>query len=67
MTEQLAVVEDATVKACKQCGEVKPLSEYHKKAKATDGHAFRCKACTAADQRAYRQANADAVKERKRA
>lgn len=55
------------MKACSNCGVVKALQEFARKAKAKDGYAYRCKACTAADQKAYREANADAVKARKKA
>ncbi|MBQ1000616.1 endonuclease VII domain-containing protein [Streptomyces nigra] len=34
-------------KLCRQCGEVKPHSEWHRNATASDGLATRCKACKA--------------------
>ncbi|MCX5202286.1 endonuclease VII domain-containing protein [Streptomyces sp. NBC_00237] len=39
-------------KRCRQCGEVKPHSEWHRSAKTSDGLATRCKACRAAEGRA---------------
>lgn len=39
-------------KACTKCGEVKPLSEFHRDKKAPDGHAHACKPCKTAQIRA---------------
>lgn len=36
-----------TMKKCKQCGEVKPISMFNKQAKAKDGHMAHCKSCHA--------------------
>ena len=33
------------MKTCTRCGHTKPLTEYHKQAKAPDGHRARCKTC----------------------
>jgi hypothetical protein len=33
------------MKACKKCGEVKPLSSFHKASGCKDGHRGTCKAC----------------------
>ncbi|MFI9153359.1 endonuclease VII domain-containing protein [Streptomyces sp. NPDC053367] len=38
-------------KLCRTCGEVKPLSEWHRNATASDGLSTRCKACRAAQGR----------------
>lgn len=35
------------MKKCKQCGEVKPISMFHKQAKAKDGHMAHCRSCHA--------------------
>ena len=35
------------MKKCHQCGEVKPISMYHKNAKAKDGYMAHCKSCHA--------------------
>jgi 5-methylcytosine-specific restriction endonuclease McrA len=32
-------------KACTRCNQIKPLSEYQKRASSPDGHAWHCKAC----------------------
>lgn len=65
-------------KTCTKCGEVKGLAEFSKHARnKTDGRKEHCKACRAAHYRAhreielrqmkeYRQANHDAIAERKR-
>ncbi|MFJ9597857.1 endonuclease VII domain-containing protein [Streptomyces virginiae] len=39
-------------KLCRQCGEIKPHSEWHKNASASDGLSTRCKACRAVQGRA---------------
>jgi hypothetical protein len=39
-------------KQCRSCGEVKPWSEWHRNATASDGLSTRCKACRAAEGRA---------------
>lgn len=39
-------------KLCRSCGEVKPWSEWHRNATASDGLSTRCKACRAAEGRA---------------
>ncbi|MGW7334496.1 endonuclease VII domain-containing protein [Streptomyces sp. NPDC054808] len=52
----LTVREKADVpvghKLCRACGEVKPHSEWHRNATASDGLATRCKACRAIQGRA---------------
>jgi hypothetical protein len=37
------------MKACVKCGEVKPLTLYHRKTKGRDGHRNDCKACVSLD------------------
>ncbi|MGQ4349098.1 endonuclease VII domain-containing protein [Streptomyces sp. SAS_275] len=39
-------------KLCRKCGEVKPWSEWHRNATASDGLSTRCKTCRAAEGRA---------------
>lgn len=39
-------------KLCLKCGEVKPWSEWHRNATASDGLSTRCKACRATEGRA---------------
>ena len=39
-------------KLCLKCGEVKPQSEWHRNATASDGLSTRCKACRAVEGRA---------------
>lgn len=41
------VIEEAGEKACKQCGETKPFSEFHVCSVARDGRKTKCAACTA--------------------
>lgn len=35
-------------KVCKDCNTFKPVSEFHKRVRAVDGYASRCKPCTTA-------------------
>jgi hypothetical protein len=42
-------------KKCSKCGEVKPVSEFHKRAASKDGYATRCKVCKKAENKAYRK------------
>lgn len=45
---------DEAQKACRKCGEVKPLSEFHRQKGMKDGHRHDCKPChTASDMRRY--------------
>ncbi|WP_153544463.1 endonuclease VII domain-containing protein [Streptomyces sp. RB17] len=40
-------------KLCRMCGEVKPHSEWHRNATASDGLSTRCKACRSVEGRAH--------------
>lgn len=53
-------------KACTKCGQIKPLTEYHKHKNSADGHSQRCKPCRIEDAAAYREANRDKVNESNR-
>lgn len=44
-------------KACTWCGEVKPLTDYHRNARLKDGLFSHCKPCALAWHRRYREAN----------
>lgn len=44
-------------KRCPDCGEVKPLDEFHNQAKAKDGKYSYCKPCGRARRRAWEKAN----------
>lgn len=44
-------------KACKKCGDVKPLSEFHKNSALKDGHVNSCKVCACARAAAWVAAN----------
>ena len=48
-----------TEKVCSKCGEIKPLSEFHKNKTATDGHRSSCGECcrVAAQEYHHEQAN----------
>ena len=49
-------------KQCKDCGEVKPLDEYHKHPSCKGGFRPKCKACTNRENRAYYEENKESVK-----
>jgi hypothetical protein len=53
-------------KRCRLCGEVKPLSEYHRASTARDGHRGECKACFRKLSAARYRADPDRVKQRVR-
>lgn len=50
---------DSTLKLCCVCDQHKPLSEFHKQAKAKDGLAYRCKPCQSAAMKASRAKHID--------
>ena len=53
-------------KACFKCGKVKPLDDFYRHPRMSDGHLNKCKECTKKDVRAHRRAN-DSVREYDRA
>lgn len=53
-------------KLCRQCGHMKPTTEFHANRSAASGLQAYCKACTAKTSREWRQANAERVRERAR-
>ncbi len=56
---------DNCTKRCTKCMQEKPLSEFGKKAKASDGLRNRCKACRKIDQADYYARNIDKERTRK--
>jgi hypothetical protein len=54
------------VKTCTKCGETKPLSDYYAQRDCRDGRRPDCKDCRRRAVNAYRIANDDAIRERKR-
>lgn len=50
-TEQTETVQIG--KTCKKCGKAKPITEFDKNKNTKDGHAWQCKECRRAYQRAY--------------
>jgi len=54
------------VKTCKDCGEEKPLDEFHINKKSKDGKNSYCKPCAAARRAAWSEANPEREAERKR-
>lgn len=53
------------MKACSKCSEQKPLDQYHRSAKASDGRASWCKPCTNAATRPGRKRVYSAENKRK--
>ena len=51
-------------KRCTKCGEVKPVSEFHKKKRARDGRQARCKACVKAYAAEWYVRNRERINER---
>lgn len=39
--------QPTATKRCQKCGEVKPVTEFHKRSASPDGHQAWCKRCTA--------------------
>jgi hypothetical protein len=50
---------DEPQKACRKCGETKPLSEYYEQKGMKDGHRHNCKACHAAAHKEWYSKNRD--------
>ena len=46
-----------TAKACRQCGEMKALSDFHAHKKMRDGHSNQCKVCVLARLKTHSQEN----------
>jgi len=49
------------MKECKQCKEVKPLSEYHKHSTSNDGYQTMCKVCRNEKSKNYHKVNRDRI------
>lgn len=50
-------------KICFKCGAEKPLSQYYKHPKMSDGHLNKCKDCTKTDVKLHREDNLERIKE----
>jgi hypothetical protein len=55
-------LEPTAAKVCKRCGELKPLSEFHKASAAKDGKQNRCKACAVALAAQWKRDNPERAK-----
>lgn len=53
-------------KPCKQCGDLKPLSEFPKGDHYRDGHRGQCNVCVAARQKVWKQNNYEKLKKYKK-
>lgn len=47
---------DEPPRTCRKCGEVKPVTEFHRDSHSSTGYKPRCKPCLAADRKAQRDA-----------
>lgn len=50
------------MKACRQCGETKPLTEFYTHKKMADGHLNKCKDCVKGRVAKHREANIDRIR-----
>jgi len=54
-------------KTCTKCGQIKPLSEFHKFARSPDGHKPRCKPCNYAEAEQWRMSNPERAAQTRKA
>ena len=54
------------MRACRMCGESKPLSDFYRQPRNSDGYFYQCKVCVRASQRAYEHSPRGAAKHRAR-
>ena len=52
-----------TTKTCNQCNEMKPLSEFHRNHRMSDGHVNQCKVCRRPQSAQWNRDNPDRMKE----
>jgi hypothetical protein len=50
-------------KVCSECGDTKPLSDFHRNRKSRDGHTVICKPCACERTRKWKEANPERVRE----
>ena len=53
------------MRTCSECGETKPLDEYHRNKNSRDGRRSRCKTCRRSEKREYYTANRETLLERR--
>jgi len=51
------------MKVCNKCGEIKPLTDYHKSKATKDGYAYMCKECSNTATNKWRKNNPDKAKQ----
>lgn len=51
-----------TKKPCRECGQIKPLSEYYALPRMADGHLNKCKTCVKARVNAHREKNIERIR-----
>lgn len=54
------------MKVCNKCKEVKPLSEFHVRAKSIDGHRTECKSCISKRLKIYAEKNKNEISTKKK-
>lgn len=60
---QLMGAVELITKVCTQCGEDRPLSEYHRNRRNPDGHQYECKPCANRRLREYQKRRRDEIGE----
>ena len=57
-TEGMTSMPEQDYKSCSQCGEDKPLDEFHRNSTSRDGRRSNCKECSAVSRRIWRETTA---------
>jgi len=52
---------ETTLKYCKNCNQHRPITEFYRNKRATDGHMHICKACSDERSRAWKEENRDTL------